>query len=250
MTEYLSYLLVFVVGFVSAGYGVSAGGGALLTVPFLTFMGLNPVHAVATSKLGSLGLSISGLWSFSRQGHVDWRIGWWMTALMGAGSLIGTYALVSTPIAWVKQAIAVMILFVLLLFFLFPKAGLQQQKTPPKAGRFRVGLCLTFLLGILTGFYQGGAGTMAAYIMILCFGQDFLHSAGTRKLPFLIANGLSLVVLIQHQSVHFVMGLSLSAGSFVGGYVGSRWAVRKGNRWVKVLFVTVVVLSSLRMLFV
>jgi uncharacterized membrane protein YfcA len=85
--------------------------------------------------------------------------------------------------------------------------------------------------------------------MILCFGQTFLQSAGTRKLPFLFGNGLALAVFIPSGNVLWGIGLALGAGTLLGGYLGSLFAIKKGNKWVRVVFFLVVGLAALRMLF-
>jgi uncharacterized membrane protein YfcA len=242
-------IVAFCAGLVGSFYGAAVGGGALLTVPALMFVGLSPVQAIATSRLGSLGISMSGLVAFGKSGQVDWTLGWKMTFLQGAGVLLGAWSLLQLPGWWVKKSIAVIILVILGLLAAFPSAGLHTIPIDPKSMRYRSGYILTVLLGVLTGFFQGGGGTLAAYIMILCFGQTFLQSAGTRKLPFLFGNGLALAVFIPSGNVLWGIGLALGAGTLLGGYLGSLFAIKKGNKWVRVVFFLVVGLAALRMLF-
>lgn len=240
----------FVVGFASALYGASAGGGALLTVPALLFLGLPAVDAVATSRLGSLGVTLSGLVAFGRRGKIDWRLGLHMTAILSVGTVVGTYALLELPLWWVEKLVGVIILGVLALLLLFPRAGLSPEVIERGSWRTRVGYGLTLVLGVIMGFYQGGGGTMAAYIMVLFFGQTFLESAGTRKVPFLFSNLITIGMLIPSRTIHLWLGLSLGLGTLLGGYVGSQMALRLGNRWVRWVFIGIVGVSGLRMLFV
>ena len=68
----------FVVGIIASSYGAAVGGGALLTVPALIWLGVPVVEAVATSKLGSMGVSTAGLVAFGRAKMIDWRLGFAM----------------------------------------------------------------------------------------------------------------------------------------------------------------------------
>ncbi|MCB9640023.1 MAG: sulfite exporter TauE/SafE family protein [Myxococcales bacterium] len=238
----------FFVGVIASVYGAAVGGGALLTVPALVWMGVPVVEAVATSKLGSMGVSTSGLIAFSRAKMIDWRLGLSMAVLQLVGTAIGTYALLALPVGWVKRAVAFMILLILILLLAFPAAGLEPVDIPRNSLRYRMGFVCTFFLGVLTGFYQGGGGTLAAYIMILFFGQTFLQSAGTRKVPFFATTLLSLLILFPTGKVHLAAGIALLVGSMIGGTIGSHLAMKQGNRWVRTLFIIVVALSCLRML--
>lgn len=248
MVEWYVLLVAFGAGIVGASFGAATGGGALLTVPALMLAGLSPAQAVGTSRLGSLGISTSGLLAFHRAGQVDWALGWKMTALQSVGALVGAWSMLQLPGIWVKKFIGAVILLILLLLILFPTAGLEPLDVDPKSWRYRSGYFFTFLLGGATGFYQGGGGTLAAYIMILCFGQTFLQSAGTRKLPFLFSNGLALLVFLYHGQVRLLTGLALGVGAFIGGTLGSRFAIKKGNRWVRTAFLVVVGVIALRIM--
>ncbi len=248
-TDPLLLLLSFIVGVISAFYGVAVGGGALLTVPALIFMGLPASHAVATSRLGSLGVITSGLINFNRKDKVDWALGAKMTVLISIGALPGTYALVNFPITWVEKLIPIIILTMLFLFIFFPSIGLEPQTDKTTSKRRFIGYLLTLTLGFISGFYQGGSGTMAAYIMILFFGQTFVESAATRKVPFLFSNLLILGSLLFTTTIHFDVGIALGLGTFTGGYIGSKIALSRGNRWIRSLFIAIVTISTLRMLF-
>ena len=43
--------------------------------------------------------------------------------------------------------------------------------------------------------------------------------------------------------------LALLAGSLIGGYVGSHYAIKKGNRWIKRVFKIVTILIGLKLVF-
>jgi uncharacterized protein len=72
------------VGFLSGLFGV--GGGFLLT-PLLTFLGVPPAVAVATSTSHVVASSVSGAMTHYRRGNVDIKMG----LVMLAGGLAGTY---------------------------------------------------------------------------------------------------------------------------------------------------------------
>ena len=74
----------FVIGFLSGLFGV--GGGFLMT-PFLIFMGIPPIYAVANEANNILASSSSGTLTHWFKKTLDVKIGW----LIISGGLIGTF---------------------------------------------------------------------------------------------------------------------------------------------------------------
>ena len=73
----------YVIGFLSGLFGV--GGGFLMT-PFLIFMGIPPIYAVANEANNILASSTSGTITHWFKKTMDLKIGWFITA----GGLVGT----------------------------------------------------------------------------------------------------------------------------------------------------------------
>ncbi len=66
-------LILILFGFLAAFIDSVVGGGGLIALPALLFLGLNPTTAIATSKLAStIGLSTSTI-SFYRSGKIDFH---------------------------------------------------------------------------------------------------------------------------------------------------------------------------------
>jgi hypothetical protein len=54
----------------------------------------------------------------------------------------------------------------------------------------------------------------------------------------------ALIVYIIEDKINWTWGLTLAVGNSAGGWIASRWSVKKGDKWIKrVLFVTVIVLA-------
>ena len=54
----------------------------------------------------------------------------------------------------------------------------------------------------------------------------------------------ALAVFIIEGMLHWGIGLTLALGNAIGGWIGSRWSVAKGDVWIRrVLIVAIVVLS-------
>ena len=60
-------LITFLVGLFASFFSTIVGGGALIKIPTLIFLGLPAQTAVATDRLSTLGFS-AGLYKFGKEG--------------------------------------------------------------------------------------------------------------------------------------------------------------------------------------
>src|SRR3712207_6651737 len=81
-------LLVAVIGFLGSFYGVVSGGGGLIIIPGLIVAGLSAPSAVASSRVGILGLSITGALRYRQAGLLRARASIPLLLVVATGSAI------------------------------------------------------------------------------------------------------------------------------------------------------------------
>ena len=82
-------LFLIITGFIAAFIDTVVGGGGLISLPALLFVGMSPVSAIATNKVAaSMGATI-GFASFVRSGHVDFSTIKYLLPLSFIGSICG-----------------------------------------------------------------------------------------------------------------------------------------------------------------
>ena len=64
-------LLLFLVGLIAGTLNVIAGGGSLLSLPVMIFLGLPPTVANGTNRVAILLQNIGASWSFHQRGLVS-----------------------------------------------------------------------------------------------------------------------------------------------------------------------------------
>jgi uncharacterized membrane protein YfcA len=245
--EPLTLILVFVVGVLAAFIGTNTGGSGLLTIPSLIFFGLPPHVAIATSRLGSVGQIGGGIFKFNKGGKVDAKLGLQLAGVSILGALLGAYALLVVSEELLGKLVGLFILVTLVFLLLKRDAGVRKSEKPafPK----HVSYFLFFLVAFWGGFFGGGTGIFATYILIFGFNQTFLESAGTRKIPGVVMVGLSLAIFALSGIVEWIPGFALMAGTAVGSYAGAGHAIKKGDGWVRGLFVVVALASAIKLIF-
>ncbi len=239
-------LAVFLIGVAAAVIGAMVGGGSLLSIPFLVFLGLPPQVAIATDRFAGLGAAVTALYRFWRAGKIVWRFVPALAVASLAGSLIGATALVRVEPGSLRPVIGVLLLALLPLLFLGRGLGVAAREVG--AARRRIGLGLYFLVQVLAGFFGGGTGTLIFMILMSCFGVTITQVAATQIVPFMVLSLSSLAIFAQAGIVDLRLGLVLLAGTAVGGVLGAHLAIRSGDVWVRRLFAVVVAASALRLL--
>lgn len=94
-TTISSHLLVLFAGIFAGFINVVAGGGSLLTVPVLIFIGLPPVMANGTNRIALLAQNAVAIHRFRRKGYFPIRAGIILGAAASLGAVLGSQIAVS-----------------------------------------------------------------------------------------------------------------------------------------------------------
>ena len=78
------------------------------------------------------------------------------------------------------------------------------------------------------------------FALIRLFGYDFLNAAATTKVLNLATNLAALLLFMATSNVLYTVALPMAAFNVVGGFLGAHFAVRRGNRFVRSVFLAVV----------
>jgi uncharacterized protein len=244
--ELLPLSLLLLVGIVASLYGVSVGGAGLLILPTVILIGFPPQNAIATSVLGYLGMCTVGAAVYGKAGKVDLRIGLPATFIGIIGAAVGAFIVLELPEELLRKIIGIFLLLILCVLLFKRDYGLEKRSmsTPMRI----LGFALFFPLGLHATLIAAGTSIVTSYVLIFLLGQTFLESAGTKKLFFLGTNITGLSIYATAGLVDWTAGLFLFVGTALGSYLGAHYALKKGDQWVKWLFVPIVVASSLKLL--
>ena len=111
---------------------VGIGGGIIIVPSLVYFLGFSQKMAQGTS-LGILLLPIGilAVWQFYKQGYVDMRVVWIISAGFVAGGYIGSKIALSLPESTVKKIFAVVLILIAIkmIFLDKPKKEAGNEKT-------------------------------------------------------------------------------------------------------------------------
>ncbi|MGO8676491.1 MAG: TSUP family transporter [Limisphaerales bacterium] len=247
MTSLWELPLLFGAG-LGAGFVDSvAGGGGLITIPVLLNVGLDPQHALGTNKLQAAFGSGSASWHYAEAGTVrleDCGPGFVFSL---AGAALGALAVQQVDPQFLKRAIPVLLLAVAAYTLLKPRLGAEDSR--PRMPRRWFDLVFGLGIGFYDGFFGPGTGTFWAMAYVIGLGFNLTRATGYTKVMNFASNLSSLGFFLLGRNVFFGAGLSMGFGQLLGARIGSRMVIAKGARFIRPVFISMVMILTLKLLY-
>ncbi len=235
------------VGFAAGVVNTLAGGGSLITLPALIFLGLPPTVANGTNRVGIFLQSLVASERYRRAGLVDGSLGVRLLLPTCLGAVLGAWLSVDLDEVLFQRVIGAVMLAMLLLLLLDPKRWLAGGPSRPPHARW-TGPLAFFAIGAYGGFLQAGVGVFLLAGLVLVEGRDLLRANAVKVLLVAGFTVPSLVVFVLHGLVEWVPGLVLAASSAVGAWIAVRMSTAWGARFLRWVLAVVVVVSAGRLL--
>lgn len=240
------YPALFAAG-LSAGFvDAIAGGGGLITVPMLLWAGLDPQVALGTNKLQSSCGTALAAWRYGRAGFLEWRklaLGLGVTLI---ASSLGALAVTHIDPGFLRQIIPALLIAITIWLWLQPGAAFHPRPARLAAVPFAI------LFGIVLGFYDGffgpGAGSFWTIACMTLLGLDLRAATGHTKAMNLASNLGALLVFVPAGQVRYDFAVLMIAGQLIGARLGSGLVIACGSRFIRPVFLTVVLAIAARLL--
>ncbi len=219
-------LLLLPAAIIAGAVNSIAGGGTFLSFPILILLGLPPLVANTTNKVGIALASFSGVIGFARElRSVRHHLAFYI-ALATLGSILGSYLLLTVFAESFAYLVPWLMLAATLLFAFGGHAirrlrPQQAHHQPPGCAR-RAGLGLgQFLIGLYGGFFAAGMGIVMLALYELA-GMRHIHEMNALKVAVALAiNLVSAGVFIASGMVDWSVATVLFIGALIGGYYGA-----------------------------
>ncbi|MAI33018.1 MAG: hypothetical protein CBE00_06670 [Planctomycetaceae bacterium TMED240] len=241
------YLLLIGAGFTAGIVNSIAGGGSFLTLPALMLFGLDPKLANGTNRLAVLFSSASAVATFQKHGHLDQR----MVLRVGVPTLLGvplgSLLAVHLSADAFRGVFGFLFLIMAGIILLDPKR-LTGQKSDAEISPWKLSPVFV-VIGIYVGFMQAGMGILLLVAMSWLQSGDLTASNAVKNSVGFLVTFAATVLFVAYGLVAWVPGLVMAFGNVIGGVVGARLAIKKGNRLVVTTLLLVMIGTGLKMLF-
>ena len=251
MTEWYHYLLLIVVGFIVGIINTISGGGSLLTLPILIFLGLPSNTANGTNRIAIFMQTIFSYAGFKSKGVTNKysSFGWYLAVSATIGSLIGARIAIDIKDDVFNKILAIVMILVVGFMVVKPNKKLHEL-ADRITGKYRIWSTIAFFfIGIYGGFIQAGTGIFILLTLSSINHLTLVKSNVIKAMVMIIYTAATLLMFGFNDKLNWPIGLTMAIGQAFGGWIASRWSVNKGDGIVKVFLIVMVIIMAIKLWF-
>jgi len=240
--------VLFAVGLVAGTLNVIAGGGSMLTLPVMIFLGLPATVANGTNRVAIVVQSTGATWQFQRRGFISRP--WLVLAVPPAllGTILGSWGAVRIgDVAFQRILAGVLVLAAAWSLWRPAEPSADAEVGPPGGMRRWAFVIAFFLVGLYGGFIQAGVGFLILAVTSAA-GLDLVKGNALKVALVLAFTTLALALFALNGKVDWAMGSALAVGNLLGAFVGVRLTILKGHRWIRGVVTATIVVFAVRLL--
>lgn len=236
------------VGFIAGLIDAIAGGGGMLTIPTLLASGLPPHVALGTNKLAASFGSLTASITFYKKKLFNpsyWKISLITTAI---GAVVGTFAVSFVSTDLLNKILPIVIIITAIYTLLAKSIVSSKMELPEKSSSI---ITKQASQGLVLGFYDGvaGPGTGAFWTASssALYKINILLSCGLARSTNFVSNFCSLLTFVYLGYVNLLLGISMGLFIMLGAWIGAHFAIKFGSKFIKPVFITLVIFISLNL---
>lgn len=233
----ISALILFLAGLVSGIVNAVAGGGTFLTFGAMTFAGLPPISANATSSIVQFPGYITSALAYRNDIAKEWKAIAVLAAVSLVGSLGGALFLLSLSNPSFKSLVPWLLLAATALFAAGPKLKPKASGEHPPNSPF--GIFIQFVTSIYGGFFGAGMGIMMLASLGVATGGDYHRLNAIKNFLSIVIAAVAILVFTAGGAISWLHAIIMLPGAGLGGYLGVYAAKRVPQSWLRLIVVAV-----------
>lgn len=241
-------IIVFLSSLVGTIIGVMSGGGSsIISLPLFLWAGIPLQLAIATHKLYCVFAAPLTSYNFLKGRKINWPF----LLLFAAIGLIGAYFGVQFALSINEKTLKLIIGIIILIFvthtYFKKEFGLKEKKIDSPIKRF-----ISYFAALIMGFYESilGSGNGIAFAILAFYtrGFDLISALGYYSAIAFFWASFAAILYIQKGYFDFGIMLAATLGAIIGSYIGSKYARYKGNKFIKIVFITVGAILGIKLI--
>ena len=226
--------LLIGVGFLAGIINTLAGGGSLITLPILIFLGLPPAIANGTNRIAIVIQSLFGSMGYRSKGFVPNQFTLYLGVSASLGALLGARIAIDIEGVLFNRILAIIML-----------TNKKQVLFSTIAGQVFL-CCFDRIYG---GFINAGIGFVIMLFLTQINHLDLISNNATKVTVVCIYSFFALGTFAWNGMVEWMTGLWMALGTSFGAWFTSRWSVKKGEKVVKISLLIMVSAMSVKLWF-
>ncbi len=242
-------ILIAIIGSFFAGFiDAVVGGGGLVQVPllFILFPNLSHTSIIGTNRLASFAGTIVAAISYAKKITINFKAILFAGIFASVASIGGTFIMQQIDVHIFKPILLVIIIALAMYTFFKKKIGQQENVQLTNIGFLKALSIIGLVIGLYNGVIGPGTGTLLVFALVQFVGLNFLRASAYAKVINAIADGASLIAFIWQGVIMYNVALPMMATNMLGAYIGSKMALKQGNKFIRIFFIVVLFLLTAR----
>jgi len=226
-----------------------AGGGSLITMPLLIFLGLPSSEANASNRVALFIQNIFSVQGFRSKGVSVFPYAFYAALTACIGAILGANLAVDIKGELFNRILAVVMLLVIILTITKPYFSKFNNIESWTSKNKVLSLTLFFFIGIYGGFIQAGVGFLIIASLTGIHGLNMAKTNSIKVFVILCYTFIAIIIFMIEDQIRWKYGLTLAAGNSIGGWVASRWSVGKNDKWIRLILIITVLALAIKLWF-
>ncbi|NIA07288.1 MAG: TSUP family transporter [Actinobacteria bacterium] len=246
-------ILLFGLGVIAGFQNVMAGGGSLLTLPMLIFMlESNPIYAAnagaianGTNRVAILVQNIFAVLGFRKKGESNFKMSLKLAAFALPGAILGAFFAGEITSDLFKKILGFVVIGVVMLM----TQKNRLTKTATTKAHTKLGYLAMFGLGFYGGFIQAGVGFLMIAVLHGLMSLNLIKTNMHKVFIVMVYTVPALIVFAIGGNVIWWIGLILAAGNSLGAWMGTHFAVKKGEKFIRAVLLIALLGMAIKLIF-
>jgi uncharacterized membrane protein YfcA len=165
------------------------------------------------------------------------------------GSVIGAYIAVDIKGETFNRILAIIMVAVVLIIIFKPRVNVAELEERITGKYLWIGMLAFFFIGIYGGFINAGIGFIIILFLHYVHRLSLVRTNATKVAVVFIYTLAALVVFALNDKVIWKVGLVLALGNGLGAWFSSRISVDKGDGYIKIFLVGMVLVMAVKLWF-
>ena len=240
--------ILVLVGILAGFLNVMAGGGTMLVLPIMVFMGIPGNIANGTNRIAMLAQNLAAAATFYKKGVSNFRLSISLALCALPGALVGAYLGTQIEGKSFNLILAGVMIVVMAMMVFSPKPTEANNLEVPR-NRMVIGHILMLFVGFWGGFIMAGVGFIMIAVMNKVMGIDLVSSNAHKVLIEIVFTVFALAIFASQLQLLWLAGLFLGLGNAIGGWFGAHYQTEQGGDVVRKILYIVLVVFIIKLLF-
>lgn len=245
-----TYIIVIlcIASFFSGFVDAIVGGGGLIQTPVTMIMlpNLSVANVIGSLKIPAFSGTSFAAYQYLKRVDINWRLLLLMAIVSFCFAYLGSNLLTIVSNDFMKPLLLLILVGLAIYTFRKKDFGQFRHKNLSANKQLFFALLISMLVGFYDGFIGPGTGSFLVLAFVSVLGFDFLHASANAKMVNLATNFGSICLFISKGKIIWAIAIPMAFCNALGGFLGSKLAIKKGNSFIRIFFLAVVILALLR----